>query len=288
MALLPPDANPIDRFIIPPDLVTVNTWVDTRAVSDTTFSKGVWVKNEHGIYALRKPGVSTPNGLEAIRELTCWVIAGWLRVPSPPVKLVEHPTIGACSLCFDMPGNDYRWYNVMMMKLTPDLLARGTVALQDYGGRVVVLDALVGGVDRLNPGNHLFVDDENRWYTIDYGLSFNRHLPPAGSPPGTPDARTGVGDPRLPFGVHPWQAVFPDIIKAIGLNPGPLRDTLALAQSIPDGQFDALLNQPPAAYASQGDRDAMAAFLKLRRANLGTILEDWCNRFGLPGVLRTP
>ena len=171
----------------------------------------------------------------------------------------------------------------MVMRLTDNLFAEGMGALYQYAGRVIVLDALVGGADRSNWGNHLFVEGERQWYTIDYALSFNRFMDPRIGD----DGRTGTGDPKLPFGSEGWQQEFPELLEAVRLHPDPFRDTIALAESIPFDRIEALVNLPPAEYARPEDREEMICFLKDRQANLRKLLAEWCERSGLPEISRT-
>lgn len=277
----PPQAHVPDRFLVPPTLYTPHVWTDTTAVSSDTFTKGVWARNADGAWAFRKPGVTKAGSLEAVREVVCSVIAHWLHVPSPTQELLLHEKHGPCSISYDLPdGQTYRWFNVMVMQLSPNLYAEGTIALQAYAGPVIILDALVGGIDRTNFGNHLYVESERRWYAIDYGLSFNRFPNPASGD----DGRSGTGDPRIGFGT--LQGVFPEILNALRLNEGAFRDTLALAESIPDDRFEALLGMIPAEFADAKDTAEMVAFLKYRRSNLRTLLQNWCQNNGMTGLLK--
>ena len=262
----------LSQFILPPTLETAHTWADTIAVSTDTFGKGVWVRNENGIYAHRKPGVNSQGSVEALREIVCTVIAGWLHVPTPRMELIEHPVLGPCSLSYEPPeGGIFRWYNVMEMKLTHDLYANGVLALEAYAGRAVVLDILVGACDRRNSGNHLYVESDRTWYTIDYGLSFNRH-----------PERDGVGDPSIGYGLRPYQEVWPDIVQAIRL--GVLRETLSIASELTDTAIEGLLALPPEAFGDGETRGAMISFLKYRRSHIRDLVWDWCKMVGVSGV----
>jgi len=273
------EAPNLGAFLAPPTLLTPHAWTETKAVSSDTFSRGVWVRNDDGVWALRKPGTSRAGSLEAVREVVCSIIAKWLHVPTPTQELLLDGVLGPCSISYDLPdGQTYRWYNVIDMRLSGSLFADGTLALQAYAGPVVILDALVGAIDRVNRGNHLYVESERRWYTIDYGLSFNRFPNTTGD-----DGRTGVGDPRVPFGI--LQDVFPQIITAIGLSPEPFRSILSLAESIPDGRFEELLRLVPPEFARAEDAQRMVAFLSYRRANLRPLLRAWCEKYGMANLL---
>jgi hypothetical protein len=264
-----------DKFGLPPTFETAHKWTDTIAQSKETFGRGVWVRSEEGNWAHRKPGVGTAGGVEALREIVCATVAGWLAVPTPRMELIVHPTIGPCSLSYDLDGPIYRWYNVIQMRLTDGLFADGTLALQDYAGRAAVLDVLVGACDRANPGNHLYSEHERRWYTLDYGLSFNRPHP----------HRDGVGDPSVGYCTMGGQAVFQEIVKAIRFNPAPLGETLSIAEQITDTAIEGLLALPPAAFGDDGTRGDMVAFLKLRRSRIRALMRDWCNLVGLHGLV---
>lgn len=269
----------LDRFVVPPTFFTADTWEETIAVT-TSSQAGIWVKNGAGEWALRKPGVVNAGSLAVVREATCAVIAGWLHVPSPVVELVQHPSYGPSSISHEVAGA-FTWHNVMNMKLSDELYADGTLALQAYAGPVIVLDALLGAVDRYNSGNHLYAENERRWYTIDYGYSFNRWSTQ------NDDGLRGVGDSSLPYGwaAPPWGHVYPEIIQAACSAPDLFCKALALAESIPDDRFDALLRLPTSDFASRSDCVSMADFLKHRRANLRKLLRPWCNANGLGQAL---
>jgi hypothetical protein len=270
-----PSAGSDRFFTLPETLVTTDTWQDTDAVSHDTAGQGVWVRNERGIYAHRKPGVAIPGSDEALREVVCSVIAGWLGVATPKMELMDHPDHGACSLSYDLPeGQTYRWFNVMEMKLTHDLYATGCLMLELYAGPVTVLDILVGACDRRNSGNHLYVENERRWYTIDYGFSFNCY-----------PQRGGVGDPALGYGHVLKQDWWSEIVAAIGRSKDSLEQALKLAEAIPDEAFEGLLSLPPEAFGDGATRGKMVTFLQYRRSRIRDLVREWCGRVGLAGMV---
>ena len=274
-AVTAPAASIPDKFVLPPTLVTPHKWTDTIAVSRDTASQGVWVRNEHGIYAHRKPGIAIPNSHETLREIVCNILAGWIGVPTPRMELLEHEHHGACLLSYDLPdGQTYRWYSVMELKVNERLYADAFLQLENYAGPVTVLDILVGACDRRNSGNHLYVERERRWYTIDYGFSFNRF----------PD-RFGVGDPAAGYGTVLKQEAWPEIIQAIGRNKGLLNQALNIVELIPDETLDALLLLPPEPFGDEGTRGQMSTFLKYRRSRIRDLVRVWCEKVGLAGAV---
>ncbi len=166
------------------------------------------------------------------------------------------------------PGKTvYKWGNVID---DPQYLNRTDAidALTAYGS-IVALDALMGTMDRVNAGNHIYVEDQKKWYGVDYSFSFNIQ--------GT----AGVGNPADPF----TQTYYPQLIEAIKTDCSALKAGLTNLQKLTDNDIDRLLALPPDAFASATDRGAMANFLKDRRPRILRLLQEWCVIVGLGGIL---
>jgi len=243
---------------MPQRVMTYETWTDTAPTG--TGSQGFFAESPSGRNSVRKPGKAPPGNLDGIREFLGASIAPWLTVNVPEVELVSAGD-GPCVVSL-FPGKVvYKWAGAMEDPLYAQR-ASALAALSAYSP-IVVLDSLLGNTDRTNPGNHIFVEDTSTWYSVDY-------TPSCGN------------NPAAAF----QETYYPEIIAAVGANPGALQAALALAESIPDEAFDRLLSLPPTEYASASERDQMAVFLKIRRSNLRQILQDWCTMVGHAGALK--
>jgi len=215
-----------------------------------------------------------PNGLEAAREVIASQIGRWIGVDIPVVELIPaHPT-GPCCVSRAIAGTVLPYDQAMSAPFSPaPLITKATLALSTFAP-TIVLDALLGNCDRRNTGNIVFAESLNRWYTLDYSLSFNLYRP------------DGVGSAALPFGDPSLrQSYFPEILSGLTLNSVPFRTTVTSAEGIMDNDLDQLFGLLPTSHAANADVGAMLAFVKARRTGIRGILRTWCDSVGLNGIL---
>lgn len=259
---------------IPADLFTADAWADTGKVTGT-YSAGKWVESPSRAVGLRKPGRLVQDGLEAAREVIASHIGRWLQVDISVVELIDRHPDGPCCVSRAIAGSVIPYGQVIRLPFTSPTRKAAAIAALGRFSRAVVLDALVGNCDRFNDGNVVYAESEDRWYSIDYSLAFNRHHP------------AGVGDPALPYGAEIAlnQRYFPEIVDAIRLSPNEIQRTVALAESISDAEIERLFAILPASHASPTDAGLMEAFVKQRRSQIRGILAAWTATVGLGGTI---
>jgi len=259
------------RYPIPASFETDARWTKTDIPHDGNFSGGAWYVNERDELAFKKPGLARPTGsLEAFREAVCSVIATWLDVNVPEIKLWTCPTAGPSSLSLALGPTVRKYAELLAGKRFADIRERALVALEQHVGQMLVFDALVHAEDRNNHTNYLFVEETCTWHSIDYGLSFASKLVPY-----------GIGDPQTPYEYR----YMDDIRERLRVARRPIRVAREVAGNIPDEAIDRLVGLPPASFASDRERAEAAAFLKDRRSRIEEILDTWGKATGLSGVL---
>ncbi|MDP9024800.1 MAG: hypothetical protein M3N13_05475, partial [Candidatus Eremiobacteraeota bacterium] len=211
-----------------PDVMTADVWTDADIpCDDPSFSVGSWLRTAGGKVAFRKPGVTRNGGSsEAFREFIAHHLARWLDLPVPKIELLLDPAIGPC--CLSMAAGRGFILKPNNFKHLEELRARALAALASYVG-IVVLDVLMGAMDRGNAGNHLYVAVDNRWWSIDYACCFNLYR-----------QLRGVGDPDAPYDAD----YFPAFLTAVALNPQVIQTTLRLLDRISDDAIGGLVALP--------------------------------------------
>jgi hypothetical protein len=154
-------------------------------------------------------------------------------------------------------------------KLLPEVSVTAKIALQRYVG-IVVLDILLGAMDRQNPGNHLYVAATDQWWSIDYACCFNLYR-----------QIRGVGDPAAAYEAD----YFPALLTAITLNPQPILDTLKLVATITDAAMEGLVATPSDPFASPEEKTAVRDFLVRRRDLAEPHTMAWLRSKGLGTII---
>jgi hypothetical protein len=235
---------------------------------EPSFSQAIRVRNSRGETAYLKPGIERPGGShEAAREVIASNLARLLSLPVPMAQLYTHPEFGPC--CVSMVPGTGAIMRPGGFGYFKELAGRADAALQTYVP-ILVLDVLMGVTDRSNRRNHLYVANQNAWYSIDYGNSFNRPL-----------HIFGVGDPNLPYEAVYWD----NFMTATALNATEIRAKLKEAAGISGETIEGLIGLIPESFAALEQRKEMVRFLNERVLLIDAHTRAWLKARGLGTVL---
>jgi hypothetical protein len=159
--------------------MTLDEWVDAGCPQLGGEDKTLWVRSADGSrLALSKPGPDQPPSNNALHEYLASIIAHWIGVKVPRVELyvLDNRPV---ALSMKAPGQTIDWSQLMC---TDDYIDQRQTALSRLNAlaNTIVLEAFLGIGNRPGPpkshGNHVYVVDEQTWYSIDYADAFRENF----------------------------------------------------------------------------------------------------------------